>query len=75
MTQQVEKCVGCKGTGSITCPICDGMGTIVKKGNIMSEVGFGARVECHECHGTGKLLCKLCGGVGKVNVDKIKTGW
>lgn len=75
MTQQVEKCAGCKGTGSIACPICNGMGTVAKKGNLISEIGFGNRVECQTCQGTGKLLCKLCGGVGMVNTDKTKTTW
>ena len=75
MAQQVEKCVGCKGTGSVSCPICNGKGVITKKVIIMSEMGLNNKVECQSCQGTGKLLCKLCGGVGMVHANNIKTGW
>lgn len=75
MVQQVEKCVGCKGTGSVVCPICNGNGAISKKVNIIEGYLQNNKVECQNCQGTGKLLCKLCGGVGMVNTDKIKPGW
>ena len=75
MVQQVEKCVGCKGTGSVICPICYGNGAISKKVNTIEGYLQNNKVECQTCQGTGKLLCKLCGGVGKVSGDNVKTGW
>ncbi len=75
MAQQVEKCIGCKGTGKIKCPICDGRGVIQKQVITIDKKGIEPLSECYDCHGTGKLLCKLCGGVGMVNTDKTNTAW
>jgi DnaJ-class molecular chaperone len=72
---QIEKCTGCHGMKTIPCPVCDGRGSVSKKGTFWGEFGFGEKIECQSCLGTGKLLCPLCGGVGKIRTDKPKTGW
>lgn len=67
-------CTGCRGTGAIKCPICDGKGFIRKRG-ILGEMGLGEREDCQECQGTGKILCNLCGGVGKLrSEDSRRSG-
>jgi DnaJ-class molecular chaperone len=71
---QIEKCNGCKGSGTISCPVCNGTGRVTKKGNFWGELGFGEQIECQSCQGTGKLLCNLCGGVGKIRSDKPRAG-
>jgi DnaJ-class molecular chaperone len=70
----IEKCPSCRGQRKITCPLCNGNGTVSKKGNIL-EMGFGSRVECPGCKGVGELICDLCKGSGFVDTGKPKTGW
>lgn len=70
----IEICTGCRGSGTISCPVCEGRGTVSKKGNIMGELGLGNRVECPSCNGVGKLVCQLCGGVGKIQGGQEKPG-
>ena len=65
----VETCPSCWGSGTISCPICDGKGSILKKRGIRGEFGLGERVECQSCQGTGKLLCQLCGAAGQLRTD------
>ncbi|MCW3996233.1 MAG: hypothetical protein NWE98_08835 [Candidatus Bathyarchaeota archaeon] len=44
------------GVEEITCPYCDGTGTIAQGGEI-----------CTKCDGTGYVVCQTCGGTGYVD--------
>ena len=75
----VKICIGCRGKGTIKCPVCGGSGGVRKRGIIIRDVGIrdaglGQSGECQSCQGTGKILCKMCGGVGKLLPDAHRTG-
>ena len=56
----IQTCSGCKGTGKINCPVCNGRGRVSKKWTLLQTM------EGPECRGIGKLVCRLCGGVGNL---------
>lgn len=55
-----ERCLNCKGSGKIDCPICDGWGE--------TQNGHD-RVACRACGRSGNVVCHTCSGSGKVLVS------
>ncbi|MBI5598418.1 MAG: hypothetical protein HY890_01620 [Deltaproteobacteria bacterium] len=53
-------CPGCKGTGAVNCPICEGSGLDPKA----AETTFDAP-ECNYCDGLGEIPCPDCDGAGE----------
>ncbi len=71
---RIEKCEDCggtgaeRGTGSETCQVCHGTGTV--KTAQRTPLGmFQSSSPCQNCHGTGRVIknpCKTCRGQGMV---------
>lgn len=58
-----KSCEKCYGTGSDTCPVCDGIGGGPGKCEWCGGSGHYAGGEsCWSCNGTG--VCRTCGGAG-----------
>jgi len=72
---RLEPCPGCSGTGaaagsgSATCPTCQG------QGQIRYQQGFfSISRTCHHCQGSGTIIknpCKECRGEGRVQQDHM----
>jgi len=64
MSEEKKKCSRCAGTGSISCPACQGSGKehvkIHLKEGIETKI-----VNCSLCHGRRKTTCGVCGGAGQ----------
>ena len=75
---RIEKCEDCggtgaeRGTGSETCQVCHGTGTV--KTAQRTPLGmFQSSSPCQNCHGTGRVIknpCKTCRGTGFVQASK-----
>lgn len=62
-----EPCRECRGTGSISCDLCNGTGfwkALMGKDELLSYKG----VPCPSCEGTGEIICTVCLGTGEGNV-------
>jgi len=46
-------CPTCRGTDTIKCPVCNGVGKVGKK-------------PCGSCKGSKKLVCPKCGGAKRI---------
>ncbi len=63
MSQEKKRCSNCNGSGSISCPACQGIGT--KSVNIKLREGIQTKiVNCAACSGRRKVSCGACGGSG-----------
>jgi len=79
--QRIQKCSDCNGTGaaagtgSKTCPDCQGRGQV----RVQQRTPFGMMQttrECEKCSGTGKIIenpCKCCKGAGFIKATKKLT--
>ncbi len=54
-----DPCSCCGGSGSITCPSCDGSGE--------KWAGWGETTTCDECGCTGEVTCSACNGSGEAD--------
>lgn len=50
-------CSCCGGSGTITCPSCNGTGK--------QWAGWGKETTCDECGGSGEVTCSACNGSGE----------
>lgn len=72
-----EICKSCQGTGSknknmITCPHCNGRGTIIDVTQHSGNTIFTTQRVCEHCHGVGRIpeiKCDNCNGNGLENVE------
>lgn len=51
-------CSVCQGSGSVSCPSCNGKGRTA---------------QCSQCEGTQKITCRTCSGSGKVKSQWLKS--
>lgn len=61
------------GSGSETCPTCNGRGAVVRTVRTMLGI-MQTQTECPECHGEGTIIknkCKECGGTGVVKGEEV----
>ena len=61
------------GSGSETCPTCNGRGAVVRTVRTMLGI-MQTQIECPECHGEGTIIknkCKECGGTGVVKGEEV----
>ena len=61
------------GSGSETCPTCNGRGAVVRTVRTMLGM-MQTQTECPECHGEGTIIknkCKECGGTGVVKGEEV----
>ncbi len=58
------RCGMCHGTGSCTCPRCEGAGRIEASMPIAAIQGITR--DCPKCHGSGGVECPRCEGTGYV---------
>ena len=61
------------GSGSETCPTCNGRGAVVRTVRTMLGM-MQTQTECPECHGEGTIIknkCKECGGTGVIKGEEV----
>lgn len=61
------------GSGSETCPTCQGRGVVVRSVRTMLGM-MQTQTECPTCHGEGSVIknkCKVCGGSGVVKGEEV----
>lgn len=77
--RRYERCDACggsgakKGSGLITCPVCNGSGQVARTSRGLFGV-IQTLTTCSRCGGTGKIVkdaCKVCGGTGRVKKESI----
>lgn len=61
------------GSGSETCPTCQGRGVVVRSVRTMLGM-MQTQTECPTCHGEGSVIknkCKVCGGSGVIKGEEV----
>lgn len=61
------------GSGSETCPTCQGRGVVIKTVKTMLGM-MQTQTECPTCHGEGTVIknkCKVCGGTGVEKGEEV----
>lgn len=61
-------CKKCNGDGEIQCPVCEGLGKVLKPCEICNGTGY-TRVKCPVCNGVDSAACERCSGKGDVEAE------
>lgn len=65
-------CKKCNGDGEIQCPVCEGLGKVLKPCEICNGTGY-TRVKCPVCNGVNSNGCERCSGNGDVEAECPKN--
>ena len=65
-------CLTCAGDGEIQCPVCEGLGKVLKPCEICNGTGY-TRVKCPVCNGVDSAACERCSGNGDVEAECPKN--
>lgn len=65
-------CKKCNGDGEIQCPVCEGLGKVLKPCEICNGTGY-TRVKCPVCNGVDSAACERCSGNGDVEAECPKN--
>ena len=66
-----EVCSSCRGTGFLSCTLCNGSARIQSSCSVCGGTGHGP--DCPFCRGSGRAKCDGCNGAGRFEGQWLKS--